>query len=79
MGKIQALNTVEEGEFQTCDSSLLSGMDAFAFGYEEWRILCRNKTLPGNTAHPGNRCLPTPGNRGSAPCDWELKLSTMLE
>jgi hypothetical protein len=43
--------------------------------------LCRNKTLPGNTAsgppwatdarppgqqmpaHPGHRCLPTPGNR----------------
>ncbi len=50
MGKIQALNTVEEGEFQTCDSSLLSGMDVFGFGYKEWRILCRNKTLPGNTA-----------------------------
>jgi hypothetical protein len=39
MGKIQALNTVEEGEFQTCDTSLLSGMDAFAFGYEvEWPV-----------------------------------------
>ena len=34
MGKIQALNTVEEAEYQTCDTSLLSGMDAFAFGYE---------------------------------------------
>ena len=39
MGKIQALNTVEEAEFQVCDTSLLSGMDAFAFGYEvEWPV-----------------------------------------
>ena len=39
MGKIQALNTVEEAEYQTCDTSLLSGMDAFAFGYEvEWPV-----------------------------------------
>ena len=30
MSKIQALNMVEEGEFQTCDTSLLNGMDAFA-------------------------------------------------
>ena len=38
MGKIQALNTVEEAEYQTCDTSLLSGMDAFAFGYEVQHI-----------------------------------------
>ena len=44
MGKIQALNTVEEAEYQTCDTSLLSGMDAFAFGYEvpQSQLSCNN-------------------------------------
>ena len=44
MGKIQALNTVEEAEYQTCDTSLLSGMDAFAFGYEvpQSQLQCNN-------------------------------------
>ena len=44
MGKIQALNTVEEAEYQTCDTSLLSGMDAFAFGYEvpQPQLSCNN-------------------------------------
>jgi len=39
MGKILAIDTVDEAEFQVCDTSLLSGMDAFAFGYEvEWPV-----------------------------------------
>jgi gamma-tubulin complex component 2 len=39
MGKILAYDTAEENEFQTCDTSLLSGMDAFAFGYQvEWPV-----------------------------------------
>jgi len=39
MGKILAIDTAEEGEFQSCDTSLLSGMDAFAFGYQvEWPV-----------------------------------------
>ena len=39
MGKIMAIDTADEGEFQQCDTSLLSGMDAFAFGYQvEWPI-----------------------------------------
>jgi hypothetical protein len=43
MGKIQALNMVEEGEFQTCDTSLLNGMDAFAFGYKvKWPVSLAN-------------------------------------
>lgn len=39
MGKILAIDTAEEQEFQSCDTSLLSGMDAFAFGYQvEWPV-----------------------------------------
>jgi len=39
MGKILAIDTAEEGEFQSCDTSLLSGLDAFAFGYQvEWPV-----------------------------------------
>jgi len=39
MGKILAIDTAEEAEFQSCDTSLLSGMDAFAFGYQvEWPV-----------------------------------------
>merc|ERR1712173_312830 len=34
-----AIDTAEEADFQSCDISLLSGMDAFAFGYEvEWPV-----------------------------------------
>ena len=36
MGKILAIDTAE---FQSFDTSLLSGMDAFAFGYQvEWPV-----------------------------------------
>jgi len=39
MGKIMAIDTAEEGEFQSCDTSRLSGLDAFAFGYSvEWPV-----------------------------------------
>jgi len=39
MGKILAIDTAEEQDYQSCDTSLLSGMDAFAFGYQvEWPI-----------------------------------------
>ena len=39
MGKIMAIDTVEEADFQSCDTSLLSGLDAFAFGYQvEWPV-----------------------------------------
>lgn len=39
MGKILAIDTAEEQEYQSCDTSLLSGLDAFAFGYQvEWPV-----------------------------------------
>jgi len=39
MGKILSIYTSEEQEYQTCDTSLLSGLDAFAFGYQvDWPI-----------------------------------------
>ena len=39
MGKIMAIDTAEEGEYQSCDTSRLSGLDAFAFGYSvEWPV-----------------------------------------
>jgi len=39
MGKIMAIDTADEAEFQSCDTSMLSGLDAFAFGYEvEWPV-----------------------------------------
>ena len=34
MGKIMSIDTSEEADFQSCDTSLLSGLDAFAFGYQ---------------------------------------------
>ena len=38
-GKILAIDTAKEGEFQSCDTRFLSGMDAFAFGYQvEWPV-----------------------------------------
>ena len=39
MGKILAIDTAEEGEFHSCDTSLFSGMDAFTFVYQvEWPL-----------------------------------------
>jgi len=39
MGKILSIYTSEEQEYQTFDTSLLSGLDAFAFGYQvDWPI-----------------------------------------
>jgi len=39
MGKILAIDTAEEAEYQVWDTTLLSGLDAFAFGYEvEWPV-----------------------------------------
>ena len=39
MGKIMAIDTAEEADFQSCDISLLSGLDAFAFNYQvEWPV-----------------------------------------
>ena len=32
MGKILAIDTAEEGEFHSCDTSLFSGMDALVLG-----------------------------------------------
>jgi len=39
MGKIMAIDTADELDFQSCDTSLLCGLDAFAFGYHvEWPV-----------------------------------------